>query len=1124
MAQHIFGYSKSVRAKCHGPPPCNGSSMPIGTLRYGRITSSELGNNVEWCHWGCVSSNTLRQLAISDLEQAEGFQELRTTDKQKIRTAIARGRIDPADIPETTKASLSAPSAAPASSSKRKRDEVVPSASQSGNLSTVNPHDNKEDDEDAQEEEDVRHVLYFTFKSSVVGIQYYTGLVGSGEEVLLVREPQNPYDRNAIQVLNISRIQVGHIPRKVAANLSPLLERRAISVEGVINDGNLTGRRGYNLSLTLKLYGPADKRDELEPSLRWATSSQHGSPKKSTAIPSTSLAVGLPGSSQCGDRAPRMSAEEITKAAELSQILNNMTKIDDAGRRSSMLDSLCFIEDILDLPVHPNPPSRKTGELLSDLLKHQSQALQWCIRREYPVLPKKESDKPSIISDATQKVYYYNVATNTPQVQAPILGRGSICADAMGLGKTLTMLSLIIATKDDNPSDYSKTSLIVAPLSVLSNWEQQIPEHCAPGSLTYIVYYDVNRSLSAEELMKYDVVITTYDVLSGEYSDTTRDSSGPSKKRKKNSTLFDVQWKRIILDEGHIIRNPASKKTKAVCSLNAQRRWVLSGTPIINSPRDLGSLLTFLKICQPLDNEEFFKRLLLRPLKQGLATGVELLRVTFTSFTHTEKTIDWVKALMSQICIRRTKEMQDNHGNQLVTLPPVEMIRISVSLSDEARVGDPEIYCPVLIHPQQLYDEVEAISRSRFKALMAHHGRTNNTCQTNVVVMLTRLRQLALHPGLIPANYIEILKKENSGNSASPVIVNPKERLRLQGVLARTIEDCEECPICMNILDNPRITSCAHIFCLPCITESIFRDPRCPMDRRSINMNDLYEPAPPSEYTQCFETPEEDDRTGIRGRPSAKIEQLIHLLKLLPSTEKSLVFSQFTSFLDLIGQALEEEGMPYLRFDGQTSKKRRDEVLGRFTVPVESPGDAERAAERRDSSGRTRRQGTQYTSTRKKQVENDGDESLTESDPEFIPTNLVADLTDDESDFSELREIRSRAKGKKKARDARGTTCTDGNPRILLLALKAGSLGLNLTVANNVFFWWQEGIESQAVDRVNRMGQQKNVRVYQLIAEDTVEAKVLEIQERKNALIKQAFSGMKGKETERQRQEAKLQG
>jgi len=69
-----------------------------------------------------------------------------------------------------------------------------------------------------------------------------------------------------------------------------------------------------------------------------------------------------------------------------------------------------------------------------------------------------------------------------------------------------------------------------------------------------------------------------------------------------------------------------------------------------------------------------------------------------------------------------------------------------------------------------------------------------------------------------------------------------------------------------------------------------------------------------------------------------------------------------------------------------------------------------------------------------------------------------------------------------------------------------------------------EGIESQAIDRCNRIGQTRKVHVFQLIAENTIESKVLEIQERKRLLIKQAFSGTKSKETQRStKKEARLQ-
>lgn len=67
----------------------------------------------------------------------------------------------------------------------------------------------------------------------------------------------------------------------------------------------------------------------------------------------------------------RKEQESLQKAAELRQMLNALEKVDDDGRRSSLLDTLCSTDDILNLPLHPNPPGTKIGDLKVDLLKHQ---------------------------------------------------------------------------------------------------------------------------------------------------------------------------------------------------------------------------------------------------------------------------------------------------------------------------------------------------------------------------------------------------------------------------------------------------------------------------------------------------------------------------------------------------------------------------------------------------------------------------------------------------------------------------------------------------------------------------------------------------------------------------------
>ncbi len=151
-------------------------------------------------------------------------------------------------------------------------------------------------------------------------------------------------------------------------------------------------------------------------------------------------------------------------------------------------------------------------------------------------------------------------------------------------------------------------------------------------------------------------------------------------------------------------------------------------------------------------------------------------------------------------------------------------------------------------------------------------------------------------------------------------------------------------------------------------------------------------------------------------RDSSKLELLLDRLELvLADGHKALVFSQWTSFLDLVEPRLRASAVPFSRLDGST--RDRQAVV-------------------------------------------------------------------------------------------RGFQDTDGPP-VLLVSLKAGGTGLNLTAADHIFLldpWWNPAVEDQAADRAHRIGQDRPVMVYRLVAENTVEERILALQEKKRALSEAALS------------------
>jgi len=126
------------------------------------------------------------------------------------------------------------------------------------------------------------------------------------------------------------------------------------------------------------------------------------------------------------------------------------------------------------------------------------------------------------------------------------------------------------------------------------------------------MYYGPERLRDLKFLREQDIVLTTYRTLTNDYS-------------RKDSPIHKIKWLRVILDEGHTIRNPQTRLTNAMLDLEASRRWVLTGTPIHNRLDDLWSLIRFLRL-KPFDDKSWWNSNVANSVRRGCPQGVKYVR------------------------------------------------------------------------------------------------------------------------------------------------------------------------------------------------------------------------------------------------------------------------------------------------------------------------------------------------------------------------------------------------------------------------------------------------------------------------------------------------------------------
>ncbi|NEN23671.1 DEAD/DEAH box helicase [Cryomorpha ignava] len=266
---------------------------------------------------------------------------------------------------------------------------------------------------------------------------------------------------------------------------------------------------------------------------------------------------------------------------------------------------------------------------------------------------------------------------------------GGILADDMGLGKTLQIITflkhVILKTKQAN--------LIVVPTSLLFNWENEIKKF-AP-SLKVHFYYGSQRIKSTDNFKKYDIVFTSYGHALSDIE-----------------VFKDYNFNYVILDESQAIKNPASKRYKAVRLLKANNRIAMTGTPIENNTFDLFAQMSFL-------NPGFLGAA--KNFKNDFAKAIDTDR--------DENRAAELQRLIKPFVLRRTKK------------------QVATELPDKT---EEVLYCEMDKSQQKVYDAFRNEYRNRLIEKIDEEGV--NKARFAVLEGLTKLRQICDTPEILPGD------------------------------------------------------------------------------------------------------------------------------------------------------------------------------------------------------------------------------------------------------------------------------------------------------------------------------------------------------------------------------------
>ncbi|KAH9898181.1 SNF2 family N-terminal domain-containing protein [Cubamyces lactineus] len=704
----------------------------------------------------------------------------------------------------------------------------------------------------------------------------------------------------------------------------------------------------------------------------------------------------------------------------------------------------------------------------------------------------------------------------------------------------------------------SRATLIICPLSTVVNWEDQFKEHwrgevivCggqgslnpssqpsasvsnlstptgsqvdikteAPAKFTRVregpplrvyVYHGNARRLEPAFLADFDAVITTYSTLASEFSKQTKsleadddDDDGASsegfvevdetgrpvtkppkskkaaKKRKKavgpvveaTSPLQSIHWFRVVLDEAHSIKEVSTVGCRASCDLAADRRLCLTGTPVQNKLDDVYALIKFLRLA-PFDDKNTWNEYIGTPVKFAQPLGVARLQT-----------------IMRCITLRRTKESRAEDGKKILSLPPRR---------DELR------YLKFDEHERAIYDRFFTESKAEFHELSHKNEVMKN--YVGILQKILRLRQICDH--------FELVQNKGLGlpGDATPAYEDVVASVARDGI------NLQRAAVIFSLLKEAGTAQCVECAC----------ELSLPMDANNEGMAEVDAPAAPTKRGRKpkASASRSSTRQNSPSGPHPVLTRCQHLFciqcfrnstfpgwpNVAPETQRCCSTCQAAlTPSDAVQIDLDCSLLESIMSGGAPKKKGARKEKRQKGIAFEDfhPSTKVKALMNdliQFSKANPYSANYDPSSIEVQMVDNEGnclDDGVTKT-VVFSQWTSMLDKIEDALEIANIRYDRLDGTMKRDERTrAMDALKHDPGCEVLLVSLKAGGVGLNLTAAQRVYLmdpYWNPAVENQAVDRIHRLGQTRPVTTVKLIIENSIEARLLEVQKKKTEL------------------------